>query len=1267
MTLPLTQTLPLQGSQLIEASAGTGKTFTIALLYVRLVLGPVPRQEGGPDPVAQIPRPLLPPEILVTTFTVAAAEELKERIRKRLVEASSAFLEQGDPDALLGSLCAEYPKDHWPEYARILELAAQWMDQAAISTIHSWAQKVLRSHAFDSGNLFDHTLVTDVQTLQRTAVEDYWRKHCYPLERNEAELLRQLFQSPAKLLEAMKPALHRPQAPITFLGKVVDALAPKTAIAIQFETETTTQQHLEKARACFRKHKTDLLTVMHALRPRLNGHHYRGKLKPIERFETWLTTIDLWASGDDAAGADALNNLGFRRQTTKKGEPHADHEFFHLLDHWLDAREQQVLGLQRVRAEIIAHARNWVLDHINRALNTNAELGFDDLLKRLDSALRGERGDHLAAALRHQYPVAMIDEFQDTDPVQYGIFNAIYDVGQTHDDRALILIGDPKQAIYRFRGADIYTYLAAKRSAGKNLHHLGKNFRATRAMVEAVNHLFNQAEAHADGAFKVPKQAGDKDRPLPFLPADANGLEEALQLCGETPTALTAWWWNEAVRVKPYRRTMAAHAAEQISLWLSSAESGFTKNQTFTRLQPKDIAILVRDHNDARAIRGALRERGLASVYLSDRDSVFGSSEARDFLYWLRACAEPEDDAGVRLALGSRSLGLDLGALDELRENELTWEAHQERFIQLRDLWQRDGVLPMVRQLMHSYAVAEHLQRLPHSDRAITNLLHLAEWAQQASSTLDGEQALIRELEAQIADPAGEEHIIRLESEANLIQVVTVHKSKGLEYPIVIAPFAASWRDTSRDKEALHRNDETLHVEVGKRRNKEEREQDAKRDQGNPNGRDPHTEAAAEAMREDLRLLYVTVTRACHACFLGVAPIAPGGKTIKNEHSALGYLLAGVAEYKTPGDLLKRLDGLAKDCPSIQVSWIDDPLPCTKVKLEEQALTLTSARTAGDLHFESWWIASYSSLETQASATDSAPETAAEANRTEEAMLEGDDSESESFPDAANIAEASNAPSRTGKPTPDTLHSFPRGPEPGTFLHGLLEWAGEVGFAQALEDPDALRTVVARRCMLRGWGAHADVATDWLEALLNTPLPCARDACFKLGELHRYKVEQPFHFAARRTNAQQLGELVAQSIQPELPRPALAEFQLNGLIKGFIDLVAEYDGRYYVIDWKSNYLGPDDATYTDATLSAALIDKRYDVQFSLYLLALHRHLKRRLPDYDYERHIGGGLFVFLRGLGADSRGVWYHKPDRDFIDQLDALFGDPELHLAEAG
>jgi exodeoxyribonuclease V beta subunit len=397
-------------------------------------------------------------------------------------------------------------------------------------------------------------------------------------------------------------------------------------------------------------------------------------------------------------------------------------------------------------------------------------------------------------------------------------------------------------------------------------------------------------------------------------------------------------------------------------------------------------------------------------------------------------------------------------------------------------------------------------------------------------------------------------------------------------------------------------------------------------------------QADDERLAEDLRLLYVALTRAQHACWLGVTDLKRGNNNSSVLHlSALGYLLGGGVSLGESSELKRWLQDLQQDCPAIHTDDMPQPTDEHYQPPRNDAVlsaTLLPKRKAS----ENWWIASYSALrisDVLSVGSDEAPDSPQAQKLFDDERLD---------PDAPREIIAGGA----------DIHRFPRGPNPGTFLHGLLEWAGDDGFTVSRE---ALEDAIARRCNLRGWEGWITTLSDWLQHLLKSPLPVAGgQPPVVLEQLKQYRVEMEFWFASHKVDVLKLDELVRQHTHRGVARVAAEPVQLNGMFKGFIDLTFEHQGRYYVADYKSNWLGVDDLAYTEQAMEQSILDNRYDLQYVLYLLALHRQLKARLPDYDYDRHVGGALYLFLRGTRADSRGVYFVRPPRELIERLDRMF-----------
>lgn len=1194
---PLALSFPLHGSRLIEASAGTGKTYTISALYLRLIL-----RHGGE---AAFRESLLPPQILVVTFTDAATRELRDRIRARLVEAAAVFRGDGQPDDLLAQLRDEIPEGEWAVCARRLELAAQWMDEAAVSTIHGWCQRMLREHAFDSGSLFNQTLETDHSELLAEVIRDYWRQHCYPLKGVALDWAAGNWGAPASLGDQLRPLLNEAAVVSTQrLSELLESalLDRESALAM-----------LKSPWVAWADELQGLLDKAVA------GKQVDGRKIQARYYNPWFDKLREWATSTEASLELAT---GFTRLTPDglaeawKGDP-PKHP---ALDAMVNLK-QQLDSLPDPAEAALRHAAAWVRQRFDREKRQRAEMGFDDMLTRLDAALQSENGLRLAEVIRRQFPVALIDEFQDTDPLQYRIFDTLYQVEANRDDCGLFMIGDPKQAIYSFRGADIHTYLSARRATLGRHYNLDTNFRSSQDMVDAVNEVFLRAERRegGEGAFLFRDD-------LPFIKVGAKGREEVWTVEGEAQPALTVWQLptDEPVAKGAYRSALAESSASEIVRLLDLGQrqrAGFSKDGQLAPLQPSDIAVLVRDFKEAQAIRGALASRGVRSVYLSDKDSVFAGQDARDLLLWLRACAEPDQERTLRAALATATLGLELTELERLNLDERSWERYVMQFRDYRQRWQRQGVLPMLRQLLQDFELPQRLLERSDGERVLTNLLHLSELLQHAAAELDGEMALIRHLSELLSgEGKAEEQVLRLESDEALVRVVTIHKSKGLEYPLVFLPFICAFRAVDGKK--------PLQVHDGERR-----QLVFKADT------DTVARADKERLGEDLRLLYVALTRARHACWLGVSDLKIGkAKESRLHQSALGYLLGGGEALVQSTDLQRWLSPFEDKSHSVMLQVPD--------ATEQQYLALDGAEIEARWRVpqrhaaEHWWIASYSAL------------------RLEEGEVQQPGRYDDAAPDSPAMQNSTDdektAPVQTPIPvSAQGLHRFPRGPNPGTFLHGLLELAAVEGFGHLASSPQQLRELLARRCQRRGLQLWIDPLHQWMQTLLVQPLRLGDGRSVSLAELKQYQPEFEFWFEASQVDVLRVDELVQRFELPSVPRQPLCADTLNGMFKGFIDLVFEHEGRYYVVDYKSNWLGVDEASYTLGAMTSAVASHRYDLQYVLYILAMHRQLRLRLPDYDYDRHLGGALYLFLR---APVTGAYLAKPSRELIELLDALF-----------
>ena len=1323
--------LPLKGNTLIEASAGTGKTYTIAMLYVRLVLG------HGQEKSERLAQNLLPRDILVATFTEAATKELSDRIRLRIAQAADVFSVQftraddSEYADLIKFRDQEYADPStWSACQKKLLLALEYMDEASITTLHSWCYRMLSEHAFNSGSLFNVEMLSDENELLLEAVRDYWRIHVYAMPAVTTSLFASIFASPEHLLESVKN--NYKASP--YLGNEPDALS-------LLGDEFIEQIHVLK-RLDWQSMGQDLIQFLDAIKNKetpykLNGHSANAMRRALDGLVQWsqaeepanINVSALFPNKFDTAGFKNLSKSNFAGVV--KG-PQDNRPSFELVDA-ISALFELSARYKTWKFSIIVHASHWLNERMKARKQAKALLGFDDLISGLHHALCHDTQGLLKAEIRRQFPVVLIDEFQDTDDIQYQIINEIYDIAAQAQDTCVLFIGDPKQAIYSFRGGDIFTYLKASKAVGDNRYTLSTNYRSTKPMIDAVNHLFDASERENEaGAFlfrqevfrqEVFKQeasneeVSDKDTKKPsnssaldFTKVKANGLNEHFVIDQKEQKALSFAIADKTVKKDLIAQSVATHIVELLNgaaqdkvgfiKQMPASESELNQNSAaqkteFTRLQANDIAVLVNSKSEALELQNAFAERNLRTYFSSDKRSVLDTHEAHELLICLKAIAEPKHIASLRAAVGTPLLGqshvsMQRNLLDENYLDELITQ-----FDYFNTAWKTRGVLPMLREFLHYFDVQSRLlDDEVLGERILTNILHISEVLQEASLQIDGIHNLLRYYERLLTQRDDQQDIMqpRLESESGLIQIVTIHKSKGLQYPIVFLPFASQSFRKPKAGELFryHDDDKSLQMTFTP-------DQDAK------------SACYKEAKAEEVRKLYVALTRAKHCCFVGMFPNG------SYHDSALGYTLGLAA--KQP--LKPKFDALVEACSNIDVGAMLAPNDIRFVGIESPIIG--PVREVKRREKVAWTISSYSSIDYQkvelnledagegkrllaannfaannSQQTMTANDISADSSQyqninddkhiySEKAFKEfsePDDNQSaliannliagthdtnstDTFNDINDAAESNinsllNDEAQSDEPdlAMPNIYNFHKGALPGTFLHNILEWCCLQGFSEILNDEARLQSHINEQSELLGWSSYNDVLLLWIKRLITQSfaLPKANTSSISLESLGAVQAEMEFLFTTEQTQIEAIDALVTQFCMPGQTRPRAVSKVLNGALKGFIDLVFEHEGKYFVLDYKGNHLGDGAESYSIEAMQASILSHRYDLQYVIYTLALHRLLKSRLPDYDYNTHIGGAIYYFLRGVESPSNGIFYSDVPFELIVQVDALF-----------
>lgn len=1220
--------IDLMGKNLIEASAGTGKTYAITTLFVRLL----------------VEKELNPADILVVTFTEAATLELRERVRLRVNEARVAF-----QAALTGSVpeddalrdIVEERKATLANDLERLDRALRSIDEAPISTLHGFCQRVLSDNAFGTRMPFDAELVADLSDLQDDLLYDFWQTK---VGNGPESLARQLDAFGIGVNEMrllMREGLRNPRIRVI---PTVLAEAGSRELDVLWRSLVERSAELNPALeyvqnyCVVRPFGSDAAReiAFDALRSILTERDVRRVFAP-------KNSQAFFPSAIEAAFAARPKN---KKTVNDRGPVPA---FFGLFENFARCCWQPALAVQH---ELLATLKR---ELPQRKLAAHV-LGFDDLLIKVADALNGSNGKELAHNLRKRFQAVLIDEVQDTDPVQYEIFEAAFGDG-THP---LFLIGDPKQAIYGFRGADVFAYLDAGKGARR--FTLGVSYRSDPGVVASVNALFRP-----EGRFLVPG-IGYSD--VQAKPAASNQFR-APYLSGRSQTAaLDVLLLNRADEKSPkaLNKPLASHAvarataADIVRLLNEGATIGGTEAER--KVHAGDIAVLTRTNDQGFLVQDALHERGVHAVVIGDK-SVFDSAEATEMHAVLTAVLDPKSRSDLRRALATSMIGV-TGDDFATNENDVQfWQRWVSNFQGWHALWVASGFMRMFQAFLSQSSVSQNLLRRVGGERRLTNVLHVAELLHRASREQQlGPAALLAWLNEQrtLRPTRTPETEIRLESDEAAVKIMTAHLAKGLEFSIVYCPYlwagrAGGFGNARRDLHRFHEADEanaiwraTLDIDVDE------------------SAREASEQAAKwEAFAEEIRVAYVALTRAKHRTTVlwggfNTMPQSPTAFLLhgtdsppQGQHPTLPDL-GKMTDPELHADLEQKLRRCGFAAAVRSESWSYDAVRDRSDKTDRgrslQALTLERAIT-------SWrHTSSFSRL-----AKHDPGSQGAQFDREE--GRDHDQSPSQLAPEGNATVERTAA---RLTPSPIALATFPRGARAGNLFHEILE---EVDFAAEDSQLELITAAKLRSYGIAGSPAQLEQwreeAVAGLKQALAVPL---LPEAFALRDVQSPKrlVELEFRMPVGSRDLALTRQRLANVFRDH-PSPAVVSDyaarvealgfrELTGFLVGFIDLVFEHEGRWFVVDYKTNHLGDTLNDYDTPAMARAMGESHYYLQYHLYTVALHRYLVHFLKHYDYARDFGGVLYLFLKGMHPKApagSGVFFEKPPLARIEALSRL------------
>lgn len=1079
--------IPLEKSNLIEASAGTGKTYSVAILALRLIL-------ENKIPVENI---------LMVTFTNAAVAEMELRLRLFIRKAYHYIKTNAcDDDTIKTIVDKSIDANDKNETEKLLKNALLFLDETKIFTIHGFCQKTLNEFAFETGQLFGTEILSSQIQLIEDVVNEFWRTQITTLDPKLLKILISHGFSREKLIGLTKDYLS---------GKIFCANSNENH-HLEFieekkkEIDLTYSNCVDYVTSNFNTIKENASKNNYALNLLKEANDQSDKLIEliIEKFDKKFT----------AKYFEELHKL--MGQYLKKLEDY-DNDITQIINSYY------YKGLYYAEKEIENKKKNL--------------LSFDDLIIKLHNAVKNE---NLKEELNKKYKAVFIDEFQDTDKLQYEIFKEVF-----FNTAILFFIGDPKQSIYSWRKADLHTYVKARNSVDK-IYTMDTNYRSTNNLVNAFNKFF------------LPEQGFDTflDKSIQYekVSARADKTEMTLNNSAVTPIII----YNAA-----NKKEIAKKTSELVNKMLT--ENYIIENN---KLVPKDIGVIVRTNKESRLIKAELDKKNIPNVVI-DETKVLNSQEAYDVSYLLSAVINP-NISNIRRALLSSFTQFSIDDILKL-DNQLL----MQNFIELKNLWIKKGVYGMIHHFIYLYQVKNYLLGKGKSgERTLANLYQIAEILHQQETikkiSHEGLYTwLLKQIQSESDSDNMDEFVQRIESDENAVTIITIHKSKGLSYNVLIVPFLDfyendkiefySFRDDNGDFKITNTPDENQ-----KQKFKTQTEQ------------------------ENRRLIYVALTRAVYQCHI------ISNTSSSNKNSELKAFLNSLK----PDDLIRYAVEDEEKTDKKYFSKNDD------INFSPKKVSIPEPDTA-------WQISSFSSIS-----------------------------------DSHVSIHESEVPAFSNEYDKFVFELLPRGTSAGNFLHELFE---NIDFTNSSNWLDVIRKSGAKYSSIYN-PEHESFYLQLISNTLSAKINTSKNT-FTLKNIKSKLPELEFYYSISRFNIGKLTETL-----PDININNI--YDIEGVLHGFIDLFFEYENSYYVLDWKSNFLGYTIEDYLPENLYNVIKDNNYNLQYYIYTIAVKRYLSARLKNFNYNKQFGGIIYVFLRGTRENQcSGIYYHKPEIETINKLDALFG----------
>lgn len=1229
---------PLSGVHLVEANAGTGKTWNIEALVIRLL----------------IEKRLEPGAVLVVTFTDAAAQELRERILERINQVYEALNtpEYSGADVFLQACKVKYGSNE--SVLDHLETCKSRFDEASIYTIHSFCKQVLTDFRFEAGLETEMQILPDSRVIQQEVIKDEWRTLNHRFSRGPESRLADILNGKVSLSQletsfsiySSKSGVKLDTNPESILNQANPSVHERWSNLDPLKWIQDYVQILEQAIQIWDEQQDEIRRQW--LDTEISRYDYA---KDGDKWESALVQfLEKPISGSVNSHVEKFTSTFVQNKPLKKSStaPRPDHRFFELIDFLFHSKK--ILENYILRESCERMKRSYLQKRVQQQV-----LIFDDLLefteKALDPEKNGENAYVLVNKLREKYPVALIDEFQDTDQIQYSIFRRVY-VNNPGKEQLLYMIGDPKQSIYLFRGADLKTYFKARRDA-KITFTLSRNFRSNQALIKGVNAVFEGKYSFLDAELSYKPSTTHKTESILDIKHESTAPVRFIDVVSRSDTKA------------PKEMAVMKWVVSSISRLLSSKNSSSIIKDKSTGqprpVHPGDIAILVATHNQSRRIKHLLAEVGIPAVESGDA-SVFLSEEATYLNLLLDVVLDPRRIRKVRALLTTPLFGLTKEQVDAFENDVTRWSELSETFRTGEQISTQKGILAGLKYLFVQLDIEKNLVKQGNGERSLTNLRHLSELLhseeEKQRRSLSGLASWLLVQRNDADAIKSDERSMRLESDDERVHIITMHRSKGLQFPIVYAPFL--WAKAWGQKTEVFYNGNKLSGEL-----------ERTYDPDNLVHADGSQCAKIESLQDRIRLLYVTLTRAEERCYI---PFSSGKDfQLSPLHAALAARIAqngldseelGKAvvesdnskfvipeEWDNSNLIRSLLTDLGKKHPqSVHFElcdFIEKP-----VFFEQKTYKNTIKAREFDQNevkrlYPGRILSSYSSIQRKYGHESTFD------------LIQRDEHAGQNH-DAASGPESSRLETNLPRDR-KAIFDFPKGANTGNYWHEILE---TIDFADASNWEAAIDQLSTKY----GFTNQSDRETV-LKLIQNTvESPIGQHPKFmelnqgmsdlKLSGLQwtqtLREMEFLYPYSPKELEAL-IGELRKSSESKETISALtnIMDVVATNLLTGLIDLVFESKGKFFILDYKSNYLGDSLHSYSSNEVEKDIRLNGYNLQYHLYTAALVKYLSKQIQEFSYDSHFGGVFYLYWRGLNPeDITGVFFDKPEWKDVEPI---------------